>query len=207
MKNPSNLLEDVKKCLTDPVSDILQNFSLEKSRFYYDKWAKQWAAGDYRFNPADKKEEVRFEFSSLDELTTKSIEAHNTFVNVKKQDFFTWCDWYVFWQEVVVEWHRLKSFDEWLHDGLRDALIMAYQCPEDAARKVIEKKHWKWVYTNCAVHMFAEWIITEDVLKRLGQYEKYQEISWRNIEEDIEQARKGLEDIEQNNVTVLTLKM
>ena len=88
MRNPSNLLEDVKKCLTDPVSDILQNFSLAKSKLYYEKWAVQWTAGDYRFNPADKKEEVRFKFSSLDELTTKSIEAQNTFANVKKQDFF-----------------------------------------------------------------------------------------------------------------------
>lgn len=37
MKNPNNLLEDVKKCMTDPVSDLLLNFSLEKSKEWYEK--------------------------------------------------------------------------------------------------------------------------------------------------------------------------
>ena len=209
MKNPSNLLEDVRKCLTDPVSDILQNFSLEKSRFYYDKWATQRAAWDYKFNPADKQEEVSFDFCSLDELTTKSIEAHNVFVNIKKEDFFKWADWYIFGQNVVVEWHRLKSFDEWLHDWLYEALCQAYQTPEDGARKILEKKLWKWVYTNTAIHCFAEWIITEDVLKRLWQYEKYQAIEGRNMEDDIEEAKKALEDMKENNksTTVLTFKL
>lgn len=37
-----NLLEDVKKCLTDPVFDVTQNFSLSKSREFYDKWKEAW---------------------------------------------------------------------------------------------------------------------------------------------------------------------
>ena len=207
MRNPSNLLEDVKKCLTDPVSDILQNFSLEKSKLYYEKWAKQWNAWDYKFNPANKLEEVSFAFASLSELGLVTTQAHNLYTNLKKEEFNKWVDWYIYGTNIVVQWNRLKSFDEWLHDGLKDALIMAYKTPEDGARKIIERKHWDWMYTNCAIHMFAEWIITEDMLKRLGQYEKYQEIEWRDIEEDIEQAKKALEDMKENNVTVLTLKM
>lgn len=69
MKNPNDLLENVKKCLTDPIADILQNFSLEKSRTYYAKRAKQWNMGDYKFNPANKLEEVSFPFASLTELS------------------------------------------------------------------------------------------------------------------------------------------
>lgn len=42
MKNPNNLLEDVKKCMTDPIYDIIQNFSLEKSKEWYEKRKKQW---------------------------------------------------------------------------------------------------------------------------------------------------------------------
>jgi hypothetical protein len=42
MKNPNNLLEDVKRCMTDPISDILLNFSIEKSRKGYDERVKQW---------------------------------------------------------------------------------------------------------------------------------------------------------------------
>lgn len=55
MKNPNNLLEDVKKCMTDPVSDILLNFSIEKSRKGYEDRKKQWESGSFRNNPAVKK--------------------------------------------------------------------------------------------------------------------------------------------------------
>ena len=204
MKNPNDLLENVKKCLTDPIEDILQNFSLEKSRTYYAKWAKQWEMGDYKFNLANKLEEVSFPFASLTELSWNATQAQNLYNNLKREDFNKWVGWYIYGQNIVVQWNRLKTFDEWLHDWLKDALIMAYKTPEDWARKVIEKELWDWMYTNGAVHLFAEWTITKDILKRLGQYEKYQEIEWRNIEEDIEEAKKKLEE---KNVTVLKLKM
>lgn len=208
MRNPkSNLLEDVQKCMTDPIYDICKNFSLQKSREGYEKRVKQWESGNYKQNPAVKKEEVSFEFANLDDLSLKSIEAQNTFINLKREDFNKWVDWYIYGQNVVVEWYRLKTFDEWLHDWLKDALFMACQTPEDGARKIIERELWNWMYSNGAVHLFIEWIITEDVLKRLGQYEKYQEIKWRDIEEDIEQAKKALKDMEENNVTVLKLKI
>lgn len=68
MENPNNLLEDVKKCMTDPVSDVLLNFSLEKSRKGYEDRKKQWECGGFRDNPAVKNEEVSFDFGSLSEL-------------------------------------------------------------------------------------------------------------------------------------------
>ena len=115
--------------------------------------------------------------------------------------------WKLEWNSIIVGWLRLKTFDEWLHDGLRDALTMASGCPEDGARQIIEKKLGKGIYSNTAIHMFAEWIITEEELKRLGTYERYMHMDDRDIEEDIKQAKSALEDMEENNVTVLTFKM
>lgn len=206
-----NLLEDIKSCMTDPISDILQNFSLEKSEEFYDKRVKEWNSGNYKQNAADKHEQVSFAFASLSDLATKSIEAHNLFVNVKGQDFVKGADWYIYGQNVVVSWHRLKTFDEWLHDWLQDALCMAYKCPEDGARKILNRVLWEWIYKNVDIHLFMEWRIDVDTLKRLGQYEKYQPIEWRDIEEDIEACKKALEDMSEENwpkdVTVLTFKI
>lgn len=202
-----NLKEDINKCLTDPVFDILQNFSLEESEEWYEKRKKQWDSWNYKQNPAVKKEEVSFDFSSLSELWLMTTQAHNLYVNLKKEEFNKWVDWYIYGQNIVVIWYRLKTFDEWLHDGLKDALIMARDCPEDWARKILEKKIWKWMYTNAVIHLFAEWYISIAALKRLWKYEEYSKIEWRNIEEDIEQAKKALKDLKGSNVTVLKLKV
>lgn len=211
MRNPNNLLEDVKKCMTDPVSDILLNFSIEKSRKGYEDRKKQWESGSFRNNPAVKKEEVSFEFISLLELEANANQARNLYNNLKKEDFNKWVDWYMCGQNIVVSWYRLKSFDEWLHDWLKDALIMAIDCPEDWARMVIEKELGEGKYTNTAIHMFIEWKIDNETLKRLWQYERYQHIEDRDIEKDIEEAKKALlwmeEDNKKGTVTVLTLKM
>lgn len=211
MKNPNNLLEDVKKCMTDPVSDILLNFSIEKSRKGYEDRKKQWESGSFRDNPAVKKEEVSFDFGSLSELWLMAVQAHNLYTNLKKEDFNKWVDWYMYGQNIVVSWYRLKTFDEWLHDWLKDALIMAIECPEDWARMVIEKELGEGKYTNTAIHMYIEWKINDETLKRLWQYEKYQHMEDRDIEKDIEEAKKALlwmeEDNKKDTVTVLTLKM
>lgn len=205
----TNLLEDVQKSMTDPVYDICKNFSLEKSKTYYAQWADQWAAGNYLQNPAVKKEEVSFPFTDLHEAANQCCQANNMYLNLKQQDFNRWVDWYVYWQNIVVSWYRLKTFNEWLHNGLKDALVMHCNTPEDGVRKILYKELWDGMYSNGAIHMFAEGIITEDILKRLGQYEKYQSIKDRDIEKDIEEAKKALEDMEENNkgVTVLKLKI
>lgn len=194
-----NLLEDVKKCLTDPVFDVTRNFSLKKSREYYEKWEKAWNNWNYKQNPAVKEEEVSFDFGSLSELWLMATQAHNMYVNLKREDFNKWVDWYIYWQNIVVGWYRLKTFDEWLHDWLRGAISEAYQTPEDWVRILLERELGKWVYTNTAIHLYAEGKISKEILKRLGTYEKYMHLEDGDIEEDIIQAKKSLEDIEECN--------
>ena len=211
MKNPNNLLEDVKKCMTDPISDLLLNFSLEKSKEWYEKREKQWDSWSFRQNPAVKKEEVSFDFTDLFELEWNAWQARNLYNNLKKEDFNKWVDWYIYWQNIVVSWYRLKTFDEWLHDWIKEALILAYQFPEDGTRKVLERELGEWTYTNTAIHMYVEWKIDNETLKRLWQYEKYQNIDDRDMEKDIEEVKKALvwmeEDNKKSNVEVLTFKM
>lgn len=211
MKNPNNLLEDVKKCMTDPISDLLLNFSLEKSKEWYEKRKKQWESGGITNNPVAKKEEVSFDFGSLSELWLMAAQAHNLYINLKKEDFNKWVGRYMYGQNIVVSWYRLKTFDEWLHDWIKEALILAYQLPEDGARKVLERELGEWTYTNTAIHMYVEWKIDNETLKRLWQYEKYQNIDDRDVEKDIEEVKKALlwmeEDNKKGTVTVLTFKM
>lgn len=211
MKNPNNLLEDVKKCMTDPISDVLLNFSIEKSRKGYDERVKQWESWSFRQNPAVKKEEVSFDFWNLAGIVVSASQANNMYINLKKEDFNKWVEWYIYGQNIVVSWYRLKTFDEWLHDWLKDAIVMACDCPEDWARMIIERELWEGKYTNTAVHMYVEWKIDNEALKRLWQYEKYQYIDGRDIEKDIGEAKKALlwmeEDNKEEDVTVLTLKM
>lgn len=198
-KTESNLLEDVQKSLTDPVYDILQNFSLEKSKEYYNKRATQWNMWDFRLNLANKQEEEKFPFTTLTELAEQSQEAQNLFDHLRKEDFFRGCEWTVYWQNVVVRWNRLKTFDEWLYDWVKDAILLHYKEPEEWARKIIERKLGKWYYGNVEVHMFAEREISENVLRRLGQYEWPRRLEWRVLEDDINAAIKALYDLEENN--------
>ena len=213
MRKPkSNLLEDVQKSLTDPIYDICKNFSLKKSREYYDKWAKQWNQWDYHSNPADKPERISFAFGNLEWMIDASEQAKNLYNNMKAEDkdYIRWLDWWLYGQNVVVGWHRLKTFDEWLHDWLKEALEIHYKTPEDWARKIIQKVY-DWYFQNSDIHLFAEWKVDEEVLQRMGKYEQPQEIKDRDIEKDIEDAKRALEDMEENNeekdVTVLTFKM
>lgn len=199
MRNPeNNILEDVQKCMVDPIYDICKNFSLQKSREGYEKRVKQWESGWYTNNPAAAEETVTFPFTSLSEMGLLSIQAHNLYVNLKKESFNKWVDWYVYGQNIVVSWYRLKTFDEWLHDGLKDALTIHYKSPEDGVRRMLNRE-WGWYYQNDAIHLFAEWKIDEESLKRLGHYEPAQAIEGRDIEKDIEDATRALYDLEENN--------
>lgn len=212
MRNPeNNLREDVKQCLSDPVFDIIKNFSLQKSRKYYSKWEEAWEKWCYTNNPAAKKEAEEFEYKWLDELERASREARVFFYNIReKATYFKNVSRELEYDKIVVRRVRLKTFDEWLHDGLKDALIMATDCPEDGARKILEKEIGSSMFTNSAIHLFIEWKINKEVLERLGTYERYQPIIGRDMEKDIEEAKKALKDIEECNnkdVTVLTLKI
>lgn len=195
-----NLLEDVQKCMVDPVSNILQNFSLEKSEEYYNNWVFKWGCGDFRWNPAVKLEEERIEYDGLVDLPTKSAEAHNLCINLKSKEYNKGVEWHVDDQFILVVWYRLKTFDEWLHDGLAVALTQAYNCPEEGAKMIIERELWKWVYRDVYVHLFVEWKIDADTLKRLWQNESWRPVcKWRNLETDIEACMTALYDMEENN--------
>ena len=211
MRNPKdNLLEDVQKCMTDPIYDIEKNFSLEKSEFHYEKWVKQWESGNYKQNPAAAEETVTFPFASLSEMGLVSIQAHNLYTNLKTKDFNKWVNWYIYGQNIVVSWRRLKTFDEWLRDWLKAALTSACDTPEEGARKILEKELGTSMFRNSDIHLFAEWKITREVLERLGTYERCQSITDRDIEKDIEEVKKALKDMKEcnkKNVTVLTLKI
>ena len=128
--------------------------------------------------------------------------------NLKEQDFNKWVDWYIYWQNVVVVWYRLKTFDEWLRKGLVEALTSAYQTPEEWVRLLLEKELGASMFTNAAIHLFMEWQINRETLERLGTYESYQPILDRDMEKDIEEAARILKENEwKKDVTVLTLKM
>lgn len=203
MQIPNTLLNSIRQCLAEPTCSIGENFSFVTSLVYYNKWVEQWNNWNYKQNPAVKKEEVSFDFGSLTELSWNAIQAHNMYVNLKKEDFNKWVDWYIYGQNIVVMWYRLKTFEEWLHDGLKDALIMASKYPEDWARMILERELWKGNYTNTMIHMFAEWKLDEETLKRLGQYEKYQSIEWVDIEKAIDFC---IDPHNRKDVEVLTLK-
>lgn len=203
MRKENETLELCQKIMVDPIADIKQNFSLEKSKFHYDKWAKQREMGDRYQNPADKHEEVAIDFGGLDDLAIKSIEAHNLYINIKAKEFFKGVDWYLRWHSIVVSWHRLKTFDEWLHDWLKDAITQHYKDPERSVQKILREKFNGWFYSNTDIHLWLEWKVDDEVLERLGKYEQCQSIEDRDLEKDIDDAKKALLE---SGITVLTLK-
>lgn len=212
MRKKDKLVEDVRECLVNPVFDVSQNFSLEKSKQYYTIYSKQWEEGSYK-NPANKREEVVFDYSDLEEMSRQSIQAHNLITNLEKESFIKNPHYFVRWETIVVAWDRLKTFDEWLNDGLEDALIQACKYPEDWARMLIEKELGNGSYSNTAVHLFAEWEIDRKVLERLGKQEWFNPIMDRDIHDDVEELKKILEwetpkeEKKEKDVTVLEIKI
>lgn len=205
MKIPNDLLNSVRQCLAEPVLSIKQNFSLEKSKLHYEKRVKQWDNWNYKQNPAAKLCKETFSYANLKELSKVSEQANNLFINLTDLSFVKGIDWYTHGQNIVVIWYRLKTFDEWLHDWLYEALVMARDCPEDWARMIIERELGEWHYTNTQVHMFAEWKIDEETLKRLWHYETYRPVEWLDIEKAIDRCKELLE--EEKEITVLTFKI
>lgn len=211
MRKKNETLELCQQIMIDPITDIKHNFSIEKSRFHYEKYATQWSLGDIYQNPADKHEEVSFAYAWLDDLATQAIQAHNLFVNMKKADFVKKVDWYTYWQNVIVSWHRLKTFEEWLHDWLKDAITQHYREPEKSIQKILRERFSEWYYSNTDMHLRLEWKIDDETLQRLGKFEKPQAIKDRDLEEDIQAATEMLLEMEKgekkSNVTVLTLRI
>ena len=213
MRKKDKLLEDVRECLTNPIFDVTQNFSLEKSKQYYTIYSKQWEDDQrYKNNPANKREEVVFDYSNLEEMARQSIQAHNLITNLEKESFIRNPHYFVRWETIVVAWDRLKTFDEWLTDGLQDALIQAYKYPENWAKMIIGKELGNGNYSNTAIHLFAEWEIDRKVLERLGKSEWFNPIIDRDIVDDVETLKKYLEGEKPEkektaDVTVLEIKL
>lgn len=211
MKNPNELLEKVQKCMTDPVYDLSQNFSLEKSREYYNKWVEEWNEWHYEWNPAAKVESETFSFEDLKWMACASSQAMIFYDNIKNVEFVKEAEWFITNDGVVVDWYRLKTFSEWLTEWITDALMQAYRTPENAVRKILEKELGKGFYENTEIHLFVEWKIDEETLKRLWTYEKYQPIEGRDVKEDIKEVLKNMwvdiEETTEKEVEVLTLKM
>lgn len=208
MKKRDNLLEDAKKCLTDPVFNVIKNFSKEKSKEHYDKWAKAWANWMIVDNPAGKEEWIEFPCADLSEMATKSKEAQTLYENMKNLDYIKTLDWRVAWQTIKISRRRLKTFEEWLEVWIRDALIEAIKYPEDGVKILLKNEWYPGLYTNTDIHMYTEWQISLEILDRIGTFERYNSLEDVDIEECVTQAMKAMKDIEENNkdVTVLELK-
>lgn len=206
MRKKDALLEDTKRCLVDPVFNVVRNFSKEKSEDYYKLHADEWARWIIIWNPAGKVERIELPYSDLSEMSAKSKEADTLINNMSKLDYIKWLHWVLEWNAIVIKWQRLKTFDEWLEDGLRDALESAIEWPEEWARIMLRNEwHTGW-YSNAAIHIYAEWKIDIDTLDRLGEWEMPNSIKDVNLDEALEKAKEDLEKGD-SNVTVLQCKV
>lgn len=79
-----NLLEDVQKCMSDPIYNVIKNFSLEKSEEHYKKWVEKWNEHVYEGNPAVVVESETFPFTNLEEMSRRSNEAQILMDNMKE---------------------------------------------------------------------------------------------------------------------------
>lgn len=122
-----NILEDVKKSIEDPVYGVSLNYSLEKCEEYYDKRVRQWNNGDINphSNVVVKKEEEVIPYNDLLDLPEAVVQARNLINNLKELERVKKVDYEVQHKAIVVSWRRLKTFEERLEDGLKDALEKA----------------------------------------------------------------------------------
>lgn len=172
-----NLVEDVKKTLTDPIYNVTHNFSVEKSREYYDGWAKEFCDGLVKGNPAIEEEFEVFEYNTLEELQDVIVEAKWLLKALYEMPHVDE-EWYMVGDnEVVVMWSRLKTFDEWLNQWLKDALCNAIRDPYEKARDLLCEKLNIPFLTRSAVDAFVEEEVNEEQLQAIfqewdGRYEK-----------------------------------
>ena len=108
MRKKDALLEDTKRCLVDPVFNVVRNFSKEKSEDYYKLHADEWARWIIIWNPAGKVERIELPYSDLSEMSAKSKEADTLINNMCKLDYIKWLHWVLEWNAIVIKWQRLK---------------------------------------------------------------------------------------------------
>lgn len=167
-----NLVEDVKKTLTDPIYNVTHNFSLEKSREFYDMWVAQFNKWYVEFNPAVTEEFEVFEYDTLEELQDIIVEAKGL-LNVLIDMPHTDKEWYMVGDgEVVITWLRLKTYDEWLDDWLEDALYNAISNPYGKSSEMLEDKLWLAFITAGWIDAFVEEKVNEEALQMIFNWKK-----------------------------------
>lgn len=207
-----NILEDVKKSIEDPVYGVSLNYSLEKCEEYYDKRVRQWNNGDINpySNVVVKKEEEVIPFNDLLELPEAVKQAKTLIDNLENMDWVKKPSYEVLPKAIVVKWFRLKTFDEWLEDGLKDALEKASMNVYADARLYLHNKCGiEWYIWDEEIAAFSSGLINFDTLKFLHTKHPTQKFEWRNMDEDIKELKRILYDKfekVEKDVTVLTLK-
>lgn len=191
-----NLVEDVKKTLTDPIYNVTHNFSLEKSREFYDGWVEEFDKWHIEFNPAVTEEFEVFEYDTLEELQDIIVEAKGLLKALIDMPH-TAKEWYMVGDnEVVVTWLRLKTYDEWLETWIEDALYNATSSPYDKAIEMLEDKLGLPYITEGWVDAFIEGKVSEDALQMIfGYHSKYTEVDvcddcFKNMVEEIKRVLK-----------------
>lgn len=208
-----NILEDVKKSLEDPVYGVALNYSLEKCEEYYDKRVKQWNNWniDPYTNPGVKKEEEVIKFNDLADLPRAIEEAKNLLSNLDNMDWVKKARYDVLPHSIRVTRVRLKTFDEWLEEGLKDALERAYtNICADARIYLHNKCGLGWYVWDREIEAFATGLIDYDALKFLHNSQPVKEFEWRDVKNDVQELKRILYDRAEKptkDVTVLTLKM
>lgn len=170
-----NLVEDVKKTFTDPIYNVTHNFSLEKSREFYDMWVAQFNKWYVEFNPAVTEEFEVFEYDTLEELQDIIVEAKGLLKALIGMPH-TAKEWYMVWDsEVIITWLRLKTYDEWLELWLWDALSNALLYPYEKAKKILKDKLELDFITAGWVDAFVEWKVDEEALQIIFSWKKESE--------------------------------
>lgn len=209
-----NILEDVKKSIEDPVYWVSLNYSLEKCEEYYDKRVKQWDNWDSNpySNQWAKREEEVIPFNDLLDLPDAVKQAKTLMNNLKEKDWVKKVNYEVKPNSIVVTWYRLKTFDEWLENGLEDALEKANRDIYADARLYLHNKCGiDWYIWDEEIAAFASGLINLDTLKFLHTRYPTKRFEWRDMKEDIKELKRILYDKaevpeKEIKVAVLTFK-
>lgn len=138
------LLEDIEKSLEDPIYGVCQNYSLDKCEDYYNKHVMEWGAGICIWNPAAAYEVEIIEMNDVCDIASAGRQAANLVASLKDAPFFKEVWYSVKQNEIVVHWFRLKTFDEWLEKGIKDALKDTYEDKYSNAKILLANQEKEW---------------------------------------------------------------
>lgn len=199
-----NLVEDVRKSLTDIPFGVSKCFSIDLCREFYKKHVDNWDKWITSLieNPAATYEEETFGFKTLEEIMEASKEATNIEANLKNMDYVDWVSHVINNNEIIVSWIRLKTFAEWFEQWVADAVKDSVKNPYRNANAILCEglgvsftKLGRWV-----IDLYACWLLSdEQVLKEINWDPNKKEYTEKEIGQMIEEARHTILDIEENN--------